>query len=50
MAGVMASGPRRTLAALAPGSRLVTMERAGHMAHLEEPAAFAATVAAFLRD
>jgi proline iminopeptidase len=32
------------------GSKLVTMERSGHMPHLEEPAAFAAAVVSFLND
>jgi proline iminopeptidase len=40
----------KMLHASIPGSRLVVMERSGHMAHLEEPAAFAATVASFLRS
>ena len=33
-----------------PGSKLITMERSGHMPHLEEPAAFADAVASFLND
>ena len=32
-----------------PGSTLVTMERSGHMPHLEQPAEFATAVAAFLK-
>ena len=31
-----------------PGSQLVTMQRSGHLAHLEEPEAFADAVASFL--
>ena len=33
-----------------PGSRLVTMKRSGHLAHLEEPAAFAEAITSFLTD
>ena len=32
-----------------PGSTLLTMERSGHMPHLEQPAEFATAVAAFLK-
>jgi proline iminopeptidase len=38
------------LHAAMPGSKLVTMEQSGHMPHLEEPAAFASAVVAFLND
>jgi proline iminopeptidase len=38
------------LHAVMPGSKLVTMERSGHMPHQEEPAAFAKAVALFLND
>jgi proline iminopeptidase len=33
-----------------PGSRLVTMQRSGHLAHLEEPELFADAVASFLAE
>ena len=45
------AAPARTMARMAdaiPGSRLVTIPRAGHLAHLEKPAIFNATLAAFL--
>jgi proline-specific peptidase len=38
------------LHAAMPESKLVTMERSGHMPHLEEPAAFASAVVVFLND
>ena len=33
-----------------PGSRLVTMERSGHLAHLEEPEPFSDAITSFLAD
>jgi proline iminopeptidase len=33
-----------------PGSRLLTMQRSGHLAHLEEPGLFAEAVASFLAE
>jgi proline iminopeptidase len=37
------------LHAALPGSRLVVLEHSGHMGHVEEPEAFAAAVASFVR-
>ncbi|PZG19563.1 alpha/beta fold hydrolase [Nonomuraea aridisoli] len=45
-------GPRwaRELHALIPGSRLVVLENSAHLGHLEEPAAFADALRAFVRS
>jgi proline iminopeptidase len=40
----------RMLEAAIAGSRIVTMDRSGHLGHLEEPETFAAVVASFLGD
>lgn len=45
------AAPARTVARMAetiPGARLVTIPRAGHLAHLERPAVFNAVLSAFL--
>jgi proline iminopeptidase len=39
----------KVLHAAIAGSRLVSMERSGHLAHLEEPEAFASAIEAFLK-
>jgi pimeloyl-ACP methyl ester carboxylesterase len=33
-----------------PGSRLLLLEHSGHMGHIEEPAAFASGIRAFLKS
>ena len=43
-------GIGRSLEAVLPRARLVVVPEAGHTVHLEQPAAFAAAVAAFLAD
>jgi pimeloyl-ACP methyl ester carboxylesterase len=46
--GVVGLALSRTIAERLPGSRLVTIARAGHAPHIEEPDAFAAAVRTFV--
>jgi pimeloyl-ACP methyl ester carboxylesterase len=42
--------PASYMAAKIPGAKLVTIPNAGHVANLDNPAAFNAAVSSFLRD